>query len=828
MRAQGKVSFNWTHSWGGTGNDGGAGVAIDSAGNVYIAGSASGLGAGGDDALLLKYDPAGHLQWARTWGGTGNEGLNGVVVDGNGFIYAVGATNSFGAGWYDFLILKFDTAGNFVWARTWGGGSFDQGVDISFDQNGNLAIAGEAYSFGACTVLLKFSTDGAFLSARTWNGPATYDSAYSITVDANGNQILTGISWDYSVFPNHNTILVLKYDSLGNLLWSRNWAGPSEDEAYGKKAVRTDAQGNIYIAGRTSASCTNPNFSLCDFDVLLLKIDPNGNLAWAQKWGGTGWDTASGLVVDSENKLIVVGSTASFFGGLRSALIQKYDTTGAGPIVSRVLATSAASGWNGLVAGSSSSLVATGDGPNSGGTWQDTGISAVPASGSLSSPPYSVGAPTGTTGTPSGSTGDPTSLGVADTGGGGSDVLTAAFSFGNVTPVCQPELLSENVDFSDSCFLPSPFPQWAKTFGNGAKLEVTCELALNTDSLLPTSAYMAWYTDPQGNRSRIAQCLFHGGLNLATYRADPTGTACLASVDWWNLDGGPNDGQRVATGFAGHEFVFTTAEEPYLDLVRYHYATATNKLGWTDEKYRYRTDATASVSDLSLIVAGQQLPISGLGISVDPLVGPETEQLFDELWQQLQAEPRDAMRFVPGCDLNADGVCDEVDQTLLEGAIGACAGQVGYIQRLDLDQDGCITAADVAAAQKSFVNYRAGCTRDHGYWKTHPHAWPMTSLRIGGEEYSQSELLRILSLPGAGNGAVNLARQLIAAKLSIAAGASPTAAPIGSADALILNLAPGRLPPFGNASMRPAAASEVVDKLDHYNQGLLGPPPCAQ
>ncbi|HML17206.1 MAG TPA: SBBP repeat-containing protein, partial [Bryobacteraceae bacterium] len=74
--AQGNLSFNWTHSWGGTGTDTGNGVATDSAGNVYVAGSTTSYGAGGQDVLLLKYDPSGHLLWARTWGGPSNDYAN--------------------------------------------------------------------------------------------------------------------------------------------------------------------------------------------------------------------------------------------------------------------------------------------------------------------------------------------------------------------------------------------------------------------------------------------------------------------------------------------------------------------------------------------------------------------------------------------------------------------------------------------------------------------------------------------------------------------------------------------------------------------------------
>ena len=113
---------DWAHTWGGASADSVSGIAVDPAsGAIYATGSTSSFGAGGVDVLLLKYDSSGSLVWSRTWGGPGNESGNSVAVDGLGNVYVVGSTDSFGAGWYDALILKFDRSGNLLWSRTWGG-----------------------------------------------------------------------------------------------------------------------------------------------------------------------------------------------------------------------------------------------------------------------------------------------------------------------------------------------------------------------------------------------------------------------------------------------------------------------------------------------------------------------------------------------------------------------------------------------------------------------------------------------------------------------------------------------------------------------------------
>jgi hypothetical protein len=372
-------------------------------------------------------------------------------------------------------------------------------------------------------------------------------------------------------------------------------------------------------------------------------------------------------------------------------------------------------------------------------------------------------------------------------------------------------------------------PQWTRPFGDGSMLDLTCQYPSNVTGLFHLPAYMLWYTNPQGQRSRIAQCLFSGGINSGSYRVgqDAQQNSCLISTDWESIDGGANDAiPLVAAGFAGNQNVFVTNQEPYLDVERFHYDTGTDKLSWRNEKYRYPNNTQTCDQTCAGRVGASLFPIPGLGVSVDPLVGPETEQLFDSLWQQLQNVPFEPMQFLAGCDLNADGVCDAIDQSLLSRALGTCSSQPGYIQRADVDGDGCITATDVAAVQALFTEYRAGCTRSRQYWKNHASRWPTTSLAIGGQTYNKDQLLQILMQPAHGNGAVALAKQIITAKLNISSGASPVVAPVGTGDGLIFNFAPGLLPPFGNASLSNAIVNPYVHRLRQYNNGELGPPAC--
>jgi hypothetical protein len=115
------------------------------------------------------------------------------------------------------------------------------------------------------------------------------------------------------------------------------------------------------------------------------------------------------------------------------------------------------------------------------------------------------------------------------------------------------------------------------------------------------------------------------------------------------------------------------------------------------------------------------------------------------------------------------------------------------------------------------------CPLTQGYWKTHPDAWPVTSLTLGTVVYNQAQLLSILNTPAKGDASIILAYQLIAAKLNIANGSDPTpiAATIATADGLLDGcVLPCNVKPSSPLGQQMTAAAAI---LDQYNNGLLTP-----
>jgi hypothetical protein len=439
---------NWrvpAHTWGGANFDGGNAVALDSAGNVYVAGLTQSFGAGGEDILITKYGPKGQFLWAKTWGGGGDEWATSIKVGPDGYLYVSGYTSSFGAGWCDLLLLKLDENGNLVWGTTWGGGSYDGADDIAFDTTGNVYVVGESYSTSPCcsAVLLKFSPSGALLNQVAYKGPATYDSGYSLTVDSNSNVIVAGISWDYTYSPVHNSILLLKYDPTGNLLWQENWSTPfpGQDESWAFHALTTDKAGNIYVGGRHSNDCTNPDFSQCDFDALLLKLSANGGFLWARTSGNVGtYDTAASIALDTEGHVIFSGTNNGII--TPQLFVKRLDTSG--NLLSQMV-------WNGgtlqspkvgMTATPAGELFVAGSALNNSGNWSAASGTSGTLSNSMIVNSYSAfSAAQGTALlTP------PTAIqtgGIKETGGGEGDLFIAHHFANSLAPLHHPCSLPE-------------------------------------------------------------------------------------------------------------------------------------------------------------------------------------------------------------------------------------------------------------------------------------------------------------------------------------------------------------------------------------------------
>ncbi|MCH7472046.1 hypothetical protein IIA79_03735 [bacterium] len=212
---------DWIHTWGGKGIETAFAIDVDDSGSVYVGVQSHGYRTGGEDVLLLKYNSAGNLQWKKTWGGNSDDTAYAIAAGGKS-VYVAGGTMSYGADNYDVLLLKYDSTGNLLWTKTWGGDGSEYAHAVTVGEDGSVYLAGNTESYGAGRVdvlLLKYDSSGNLLVAKTWGG-SDDDRAFAITVDDAGSVFIAGHTDSYRT-GDRTSMLLLKYDSTGNLLWTK-------------------------------------------------------------------------------------------------------------------------------------------------------------------------------------------------------------------------------------------------------------------------------------------------------------------------------------------------------------------------------------------------------------------------------------------------------------------------------------------------------------------------------------------------------------------------------------------------------------------------------
>ena len=225
------------------------------------------------------------------------------------------------------LLVKYSASGIQLWAEFYIGpdGKNDEPTDIDIDDSGNIYICGRTLNTASNYdyLTLKYSNeDGQLLWAKNYNGPAAYtDEAEAIVVNINGSVYVTGTCTNLGAGSDDDDIMTIKYDTNGNILWSKSYSGSPDDKDVGVD-IGIDSTGNVYVTGY---SLTASNYE----DYVLIKYTNTGTQSWVKTYNGTGgdYDIPTKLFVDENDNIYVTGYSYGGASGEDWATL-KYDVNG--------------------------------------------------------------------------------------------------------------------------------------------------------------------------------------------------------------------------------------------------------------------------------------------------------------------------------------------------------------------------------------------------------------------------------------------------------------------------------------------------------------------
>jgi len=305
--------YIWSNIWSGTKQlgtssaDYGQGVAVDSAGNIYVTGytgnpysTSAGLDGntseGNNDIFLVKYNSSGTKQWTKQLGTSLQDVGQGVIADSAGNIYVTGFTKggldgNTSEGNSDIFLVKYNSSGTKQWTKQLGTSNDDVANGVATDSSGNVYVTGDTRGgldgntfmggniYGGDIFLVKYNSSG----TKQWTkqlGTSSNEFGWGVTADSADNIYVTGGTYstyggaglDGNTSEGNYDIFLVKYNSSGTKQWTKQLGTSSADYGQG---VAVDSAGNIYITGYTSGGLDgNTNEGI--HDIFLVKYYSSG------------------------------------------------------------------------------------------------------------------------------------------------------------------------------------------------------------------------------------------------------------------------------------------------------------------------------------------------------------------------------------------------------------------------------------------------------------------------------------------------------------------------------------------------------------------------
>ncbi|MCX6842512.1 MAG: SBBP repeat-containing protein [candidate division WOR-3 bacterium] len=290
--------LKWTRPFGSQG--GAFDLTLDPQGNIVVCGSSYRASL---DEVIIKYRPDGDTAWVRYFDYAGDEDYAWALAVGqNGDAVATG-WGATATAHYDCTTVRYDSTGNRLWAVGYDGPSHgvERGMDVAIDAHNSVIVAGygdNGYTTPYDYITIKYDSAGETLWARRYSGQTNGDDeASALALDSDGNAYVTGFSTGDTTVYDYATV---KYRSSGEQRWVARYDGPGHllDEA---TAIAVMPSGEILVTGYAYGGAMRRN------DCTTVMYDSAGHQMWLDAYDSGGSDAGGAIAVGPDGSFCLAG-----------------------------------------------------------------------------------------------------------------------------------------------------------------------------------------------------------------------------------------------------------------------------------------------------------------------------------------------------------------------------------------------------------------------------------------------------------------------------------------------------------------------------------------
>jgi len=287
--------------------------------NGYIlTGKTYTFGSGGDDIYTVGVNSTGQVMWSKTYGTSGNERSNCIARTLDGCFAMAGYKSVAGAG-NDVCLIKIDSLGNLLWAKSYGGALSEEAYAVCQTSDSGYILVGYTDNYASTLNLemyvIKTDGTGTMQWGKTYGVTGFFgDEARDVVQTPDKNLVIVGQTSTAGM----TDVALLKINkNNGTVLWAKKYDFSSNDNP---ETLHLTTDGGFIIAGDAITGSNE--------DIFLLKTDSDGVVQWAKTYGDTTSNRGWGVIQTSDGGFAVTGTSQGGISTGKDLFLLKTNSTG--------------------------------------------------------------------------------------------------------------------------------------------------------------------------------------------------------------------------------------------------------------------------------------------------------------------------------------------------------------------------------------------------------------------------------------------------------------------------------------------------------------------